>query len=90
MRRLPFLNGARAFEAAARTGSFAAAAAELNVTPAAVSRMVKLLEDRLGITKVRMTPSCTAALELAAMLCDLGPRWRISPTRSPRWRTLTC
>jgi LysR family glycine cleavage system transcriptional activator len=49
MRRLPFLNGARAFEAAARTGSFAAAASELNVTPAAVSRMVKLLEDRLGI-----------------------------------------
>jgi LysR family transcriptional regulator, glycine cleavage system transcriptional activator len=49
MRRLPFLNGARAFEAAARTGSFASAAAELNVTPAAVSRMVKLLEERLGI-----------------------------------------
>jgi LysR family glycine cleavage system transcriptional activator len=49
MRRLPFLNGVRAFEAAARTGSFAAAASELNVTPAAVSRMVKLLEDRLGI-----------------------------------------
>lgn len=49
MRRLPFLNGARAFEAAARTGSFASAAAELNVTAAAVSRMVKLLEERLGI-----------------------------------------
>ena len=49
MRRLPFLNGARAFEAAARTGSFAAAAGELIVTPAAVSRRVKVLEDRLGI-----------------------------------------
>lgn len=49
MRRLPHLNGIRAFEAAARSGSFAGAAAELNVTPAAVSRMVRLLEDRLGV-----------------------------------------
>lgn len=49
MRRLPFLNGLRAFEAAARSGSFAAAAGELSVTPAAVSRMVKLLEERLGV-----------------------------------------
>ncbi|MGI9408926.1 MAG: LysR substrate-binding domain-containing protein [Hyphomicrobiaceae bacterium] len=49
MRKLPSLNGVKAFEAAARHGSFAAAAAELNVTPAAVSRLVKLLEERLGI-----------------------------------------
>src|SRR5262250_3084954 len=49
MRRLPFLNGVRAFEAAARHGSFAAAAGELNVSPAAISRMVHLLEDRLGV-----------------------------------------
>src|SRR5438552_7616712 len=33
----------------------------------------RLLEDRFGIRKVFMTPSCTAALEMAAMLCDLGP-----------------
>src|SRR4051794_5889230 len=33
----------------------------------------RLLEERFGIRKVFMTPSCTAALELAAMLCDLGP-----------------
>jgi len=32
-----------------------------------------LLEERFGIRKVMMTPSCTAALEMAAMLCDLGP-----------------
>ena len=50
MRRLPFLNGIRAFEAAARHGSFAGAAGELNVSPAAISRMVHLLEDRLGVT----------------------------------------
>ena len=49
MRRLLFLNGIKAFEAAARTGSFAGAGAELNVSAAAVSRMVHLLEDRLGI-----------------------------------------
>lgn len=49
MRRLLFLNGIRAFEAAARTGSFAGAGSELNVSAAAVSRMVHLLEDRLGV-----------------------------------------
>jgi LysR family glycine cleavage system transcriptional activator len=48
-RRLPFLNGVRAFEAAARCGSFARAADELHVSPAAVSRMVHLLEERLGL-----------------------------------------
>jgi LysR family transcriptional regulator, glycine cleavage system transcriptional activator len=50
MRRLPYLNGIKAFEAAARSGSFAAAAGELNVSPAAISRMVHLLEERLGVT----------------------------------------
>jgi LysR family transcriptional regulator, glycine cleavage system transcriptional activator len=49
MRQLPYLNGIKAFEATARGGSFAAAAGELSVTPAAVSRMVRLLEQRLGI-----------------------------------------
>jgi LysR family transcriptional regulator, glycine cleavage system transcriptional activator len=49
MRKIPYLNGVRAFEASARGGSFAAAAKELNVTPAAVSRMVRLLEQRLGV-----------------------------------------
>ncbi len=48
MRKLPSLNGLRAFEAAGRLGSFAAAATELNVTQTAVSRLVKALEARLG------------------------------------------
>jgi LysR family glycine cleavage system transcriptional activator/LysR family transcriptional regulator of beta-lactamase len=48
VRRLPSLNGLRAFETAARLGSFAKAGHELNVTQAAVSRMVRLLEERLG------------------------------------------
>jgi len=49
MRKLPFLNGVRAFEAAARQEGFARAATELHVTPAAISRMVQLLEQRLGV-----------------------------------------
>ena len=32
-----------------------------------------LLEDRFGIEKVLLTPSCTAALEMAAILCDFIP-----------------
>jgi dTDP-4-amino-4,6-dideoxygalactose transaminase len=32
-----------------------------------------LLERQFGIPKVLLTPSCTAALEMAAMLCDLQP-----------------
>ena len=55
MRRLPFLNGVRAFEAAARHGSFAGAAGELHVSPAAISRMVHLLEDRLGVALFERT-----------------------------------
>ena len=47
-RRLPPLNWLRAFEAAARHTSFAEAAKELNVTPAAISQQVKQLEDALG------------------------------------------
>ncbi|HMA48169.1 MAG TPA: transcriptional regulator GcvA [Magnetospirillaceae bacterium] len=42
------LNALRAFEAAARHLSFAQAAHELGVTPAAVSQQVKRLEQRLG------------------------------------------
>src|ERR1700726_636444 len=52
-RRLPSLNGLRAFEAAGRHGSFTAAAQELNVTQSAVSRMVRLLEGRLGFALFR-------------------------------------
>ena len=47
--RIPPLNALRAFEAAARHLSFKQAAAELNVTPGAVSQRVKSLEDSLGI-----------------------------------------
>ncbi len=46
--RLPPLNALRAFEATARLGSVKAAAAELFVTPAAVSQQLRVLEDHLG------------------------------------------
>jgi LysR family glycine cleavage system transcriptional activator len=45
---LPPLNALRAFEAAARTGGYVAAAEELGVSPAAVSQQVRNLEDFLG------------------------------------------
>lgn len=45
---LPPLNALRAFEAAARGGSYVAAAEELGVSPAAVSQQVKNLEEFLG------------------------------------------
>lgn len=52
-RRLPPLNSLRAFEAAARLSSFAAAAIELHVTPAAISHQVKGLEEVLGVKLFR-------------------------------------
>lgn len=48
MRHLPPLLAVRAFEAAARHGTFTAAGVELGLTQAAVSYQIKLLEDRLG------------------------------------------
>jgi LysR family glycine cleavage system transcriptional activator len=55
-RRIPPLNALRAFEAAARSGGFAAAANELGVTPGAISRHVRLLEDRTGHTLFERHP----------------------------------
>jgi LysR family transcriptional regulator, glycine cleavage system transcriptional activator len=46
--RLPPLNAIKAFEAAARLGSFTRAAEELSVTHGAVSRQIRLLEEWLG------------------------------------------
>lgn len=60
---MPPLNQLRAFEAAARHGSFKDAAEELHVTQAAVSHQIKALEDDLGhklfirmTRQVRLTP----------------------------------
>ena len=51
--RLPPLTALRAFDAAARHMSFALAAAELHVTPAALSFQIKSLEEHLGAPMFR-------------------------------------
>lgn len=53
---LPPLSAIRAFEAAARLGSFTRAAEELHMTQAAVSYQIKQLEQRLGLTLFQRQP----------------------------------
>lgn len=50
---IPSLSALRAFESAHRTGSFSAAARELNVTHAAVAQHVRSLEDFFGTPLMR-------------------------------------
>ncbi len=50
MRRIPPLNALRAFETVARAGTLTQAGEELLVTPTAVGRHIKNLEDILGVT----------------------------------------
>src|SRR2546421_537266 len=93
MRRMPSLNGLRAFEAAARHGGFVGAANELNVTQAAVSRMVRLLEERLGFSLFdrrpnglsltaqgkALQPGLTAAFDAIAGLAEQVAAMRNTP-----------
>jgi LysR family transcriptional regulator, glycine cleavage system transcriptional activator len=60
---LPPLNAIRAFEAAARRGGFQAAGVELNVSANAVGRLVKVLEDWLGVALFRRLPRGVAVTE---------------------------
>lgn len=53
MKHLPSTTALRAFEAASRHLSFQDAAAELNVTPGAVSRQIQGLEAALGVALFR-------------------------------------
>jgi LysR family glycine cleavage system transcriptional activator len=54
--RLPPLASLQAFESAARLASFKAAAAELSVTPTAISHHVSHLEAHLGVQLMERTP----------------------------------
>jgi LysR family glycine cleavage system transcriptional activator len=51
--RLPALVALRAFEAVARLGSVRGAAAELHVTPGAISQQIRVLEHDIGVPLVR-------------------------------------
>ena len=72
--RLPPLNAIKAFEAAARLGSFTRAAEELNVTHGAISRQIHLLEDWLGI-QLFLRTSRNAVLTQTGkdLLAEAGP-----------------
>src|SRR5262247_3634340 len=71
--RLPPLNALKAFESAARHLSVKQAAAELNVTPAAVSHQIKALEDYLG---VQLFVRHSRALELTGAARAALPKLR--------------
>lgn len=79
-RFLPPLSALTAFESAARHESFTAAARELNISQAAISRRVQLLEEILGLTlfervkkRVVLTPAGAAyARELQDALGRIG------------------
>ena len=70
--RLPSLSAMRVFEVAARHPNFSAAAAELHVTPGAVSRQITTLESRLGVQlfvrAARRTALTAAGTQLAERL----------------------
>jgi DNA-binding transcriptional LysR family regulator len=56
-RRLPSLSALKAFEAAARHRSVSRAAEELHVTPGAVSRQLRALEEELRLVLFLRTPT---------------------------------
>ncbi len=64
----PFLTGAEL-----RYVSEAITSGNINSDGPFTQKCSRLLEDRFAAHRVFMTPSCTAALEMAAILCDLGP-----------------
>jgi DNA-binding transcriptional LysR family regulator len=83
---LPPLDTLRAFEAAARTGSFSAAAELLNLTHGAISRRVATLEQWLGLRLferkargVALTPEgqrlYLRTQEAFALIADTSDRW---------------
>ena len=71
-RRLPPLNSLRMFEAAGRLLSFTEAARELNVTQAAVSHQIKVIEEYLGLSLFDRYPRRLALTEQGkALLPDV-------------------
>ncbi|TMV07852.1 LysR family transcriptional regulator ArgP [Ruegeria sediminis] len=68
-------NQLAALAAILRLGSFEAAAAELAVTPSAISQRIKALEDRIGTSLIDRGPPCSgtpAGLRIAKHAEDIG------------------
>jgi LysR family transcriptional regulator, glycine cleavage system transcriptional activator len=75
---LPSLGGLRAFEATARLGSATAAAAELHVTPGAVSLQVRDLEAALGVQLFHRRPrKLTLTVEGTQYFASLRAAFRL-------------
>ena len=71
-RRLPPLNSLKCFEAAGRLLSFTDAAGELNVTQAAISHQIKVIEEFLGVSLFERYPRRLALSEQGkALLPDV-------------------
>jgi LysR family glycine cleavage system transcriptional activator len=68
MNKLPPLIELRAFDAAARHLSFKKAAAELGVTPTAISHQIRLLERYCGRALFRRRPRPLSLTEAGARL----------------------
>jgi LysR family glycine cleavage system transcriptional activator len=74
---LPGTRALRTFEAAGRHLNFTRAAAEVGLTPAAVSHQIREIEDQLGVVlftrtsrNIRLTPSGALLLEAVAEALD--------------------
>jgi LysR family transcriptional regulator, glycine cleavage system transcriptional activator len=70
MTPLPNLSALRAFEAAARHESFTRAASELGLTPAAISRHVRNLEEELGFELFDRLHKAVALTEAGARYAE--------------------
>lgn len=88
-RNMPPLNAIRAFEAAARCGSFKEAANELGLTDGAISQQVRLLEDRLGTPRLfrRSARRVTLTSAGSALLDEIGPALDRIAAAAQRHRT---
>ena len=97
MSQLP-LSALRAFEAAARTGSFRAAADELGLTPSAVSHAIRGFEELIGTTlferdgrQVRLNPVGDALLlHVAGAFDELRHGLEIAGARSSNLLRIHC
>src|SRR5688572_30152888 len=68
--RFPSLPSIRAFEAAARLGSFAKAAQELGTSAASVSYHVRRLEEQTGVPLFRRLPHRVELTEAGALVAQ--------------------